>query len=78
MLSIFPVGDRGKLLGTKCVFIHQYLQIFGIKLNNYENFHSLEVVDRGSETQMGESLNCLISCCKVSVYKDWTYCLVIL
>ena len=33
--------------------------MFGLKLNKYENFQPLEVVDRGSETQLevGENLN---------------------
>ena len=45
-------------LGTKCVFKHQYFQIFGLKLNIC-NFHSLEVVGRGSDPQLqvGENLN---------------------
>ena len=44
----------------KCVFKHQHLQIFGLKLNEYMgNSHPLEVVGRGSETQLqvGENLN---------------------
>ena len=38
---------------------HQDLQMFGVTLNNTSNFHPLEVVDRGSETQLqvGENLN---------------------
>ena len=42
---------------------HQDLQISSIKLKkNMDNFHPLEVVDRGSETQLqvGENLNYLI------------------
>ena len=41
---------------------HQYLQMFGLKLNKYENCHTLEVVGRGSETQLkvGGNLNYLI------------------
>ena len=31
---------------------HQDLQMLGLKLNKYNNFHPLEVVDRGSETQL--------------------------
>ena len=31
---------------------HQDLQMFGLKLNKLSNFHSLEVVDRDSETQL--------------------------
>ena len=49
-------------MGTKCVFKHQNLQMFDLiclKQNNMHNFHPLEVVDRGSETQlqMGENQN---------------------
>ena len=40
----------------KCVFKHQHdqdSQTFVLKLNKYmSNFHPLEVVDRGSETQL--------------------------
>ena len=47
------------LSGLKCIFSDQYLQIFGHKLNNMSDFHPLEVVGRGSETQLqvGEILN---------------------
>ena len=36
--------------------------MFGLELNKYQYFHSLEVVGRGSETQLqvGENLNDLI------------------
>ena len=37
------------------MFNHQDLQLFGLKLNVWgpmNNFHSLEVVGRGSETQL--------------------------
>ena len=53
----------------KRVVKHQYLQIFvdfGLKLNklnkNMSNFHPLEFVGRGSETQLqvGANINCLI------------------
>ena len=33
----------------KCVFEHTYFQMFGL---NWSNFHPVEVVDRGSETQL--------------------------
>ena len=38
---------------------HQDLQIFGLKLKKLSIFHSLEVVGRGSETQLqvGENFN---------------------
>ena len=34
------------------MLIHQDLQMFSLKLNKYSNFQPLEVVDRGSETQL--------------------------
>ena len=43
----------------RCVFKHEDLQIFGLKIKkNTSNFYSLEVVGRGSETQLqvGENL----------------------
>ena len=36
----------------ECVFKHQKLQIVGFKLDKYDNFHPLEVVGRGGETQL--------------------------
>ena len=37
----------------KCLFEHQDLKMFGLKLNKYmKNFHPLEVVSRCSETQL--------------------------
>ena len=47
---IANLGKKG--LGTKCVFKHQDLQMVGPNLTNVSNFHPLEVVDRGSETQL--------------------------
>ena len=47
----------------KLVFQHQNLQMFDLKINKYKsNLHPLEVVGRGSETQLqvGENLNYLI------------------
>ena len=44
----------------KCAFKHQYLQMYSRKSNKYlSNFHPLEVVGRGSETQLqvGENVN---------------------
>ena len=40
------------------VFNHQYLQMIRLKLTNTTNFHPLEVVSRGSDTQrqVGENL----------------------
>ena len=54
---------KSLLLGTKLVFKHQDLLKFGLKLNNMSNFHPLDVVGRGSETQrqVGEKLICLFS-----------------
>ena len=44
------------------LFKHQDLQMFAIKLTNTSNFYPLEVVGRGSETQLqvGENLNDII------------------
>ena len=40
------------ILGTKGVFKHQDLQMFGLQIyTNMSNFHPLEVVGRGSEIQ---------------------------
>ena len=41
------------------MFKDQDLQMFGLKLNKMHNFHPLEVVGRGSGTQLqlGENLN---------------------
>ena len=38
---------------------HEDLLMFGLILNKYDSFHTLEVVGRGSETQLkvGEDLN---------------------
>ena len=46
----------------KCVCKHKYLQIRVLKLNKMCNFQVLEVVGRGSETQLqvAENLNYLI------------------
>ena len=48
------------VIGNETIaFKHQYLQMLGLKLNEYmDNFHPLEVVGRGSETQLqvGENL----------------------
>ena len=45
-----------------CVLKHQDLQMFSLKLNTLSNFHPLDVVGRGSETQLqvDENLNYLI------------------
>ena len=45
------------LFRIKCVFKHQYLQMFGLKLTNMNDFQPLEVVSCDSETQlqMGEN-----------------------
>ena len=43
----------------KCVLKHQDLQMFGFRLNKYRViFHQLEIVGRGSDTQLqvGENL----------------------
>ena len=36
---------------------HQNLQMFGLKLNNISNFHPLDVVGRGSESQLSVGAN---------------------
>ena len=43
----------------KCVSKHQDLQSLVLKLNKLSNFHTFEVVGRGSETQVqvAENLN---------------------
>ena len=59
VFDLFYSSIKSLLLGTKCVFKHQDLQKFGFKLNKYEYFQALGVVDRGSETQpqLLENLN---------------------
>ena len=49
-------------LGTKCVFKHRELQMFGLKLSKCEYVYPLEVVGRGNETQLigGEYLNIIM------------------
>ena len=46
----------------KWLFKQNDYQMFCLKLNKYQQFHPLEVVGRGSETQLqaGENLNYLI------------------
>ena len=46
-------------LGMKLAFKHQYLQSVDSNLTNMSIFHALEVVGRGSETQLQvvENLN---------------------
>ena len=46
------ITDYSKLLGIKWVFKHQDFKMFGLKLYKYSSFHPLEVVGRGSETQL--------------------------
>ena len=50
----------------ECVFQRQHLQLFCLKLNRtyMSNFQPLEVVGRGSETQLqvGENINKTIQC----------------
>ena len=42
--------ERGKsqLLGTKCFFRHQYLRMFGLKLNKYQSFSATGTTSCGS------------------------------
>ena len=55
---------KSLLFGIKCVFISYSFEnvLSHIKQNNMNNFHPLEVVDRGSETQLqvGEKFKCYI------------------
>ena len=48
---------KSQLLGAKCLFKNQYLQILDLKLNSY--FYLLEVVDRVIEKQfhLGKTYN---------------------
>ena len=52
---------KSLLLWNKRVSKHQHVQMLSVKLNK-SNLHSLEVVGRGSETQLqvGENLNDLV------------------
>ena len=57
--NLFFSSTKSLLLGVKCVSKHLNLQIFVIKLTNMSDFQPLEVVGRGSETQLqvAENLN---------------------
>ena len=58
------------ILAWLCRLTHQDVQMFDLKLSKYtSNFHSLEVVSRGSETQLqvGENLNDYISGLQVNI-----------
>ena len=59
MTHVASIQDIG-ILGLKCAFKHQDLLMFGLKYDY--NFQPLEVVVRGSETQLqlAENLNNLI------------------
>ena len=50
------------MLKIKCDINQQYLKSVHLHFSNLNNFHSLEVVDRVSETQLqvGENLNGII------------------
>ena len=53
VFNLFYLSTKSLLLGMKCVSKHQDSQIFGLQLNKYMgNFQPLEVVGRGSETQL--------------------------
>ena len=43
------IADQITVIGNLKVYKHKYFQIYGFKLNN---FYSLEVVGRKSETQL--------------------------
>ena len=49
------------VIGNEYDFKHRDLQTFASNCTHMNNFHPLEVVGRGSETQLqvGENLNCL-------------------
>ena len=53
----------------KWLFRNQDFQIFGPNKTNMSNFHPLEVVCRGSETQLqvGENYICLFSSLRANV-----------
>ena len=54
VFNLFYHQVKSELLRTKCMFKHQELQMIGLKVNkiNMSNVHLLEVVDRGSETEL--------------------------
>ena len=52
VIDMFYEQAKAQLLGTKCVFKHHDLHMSSLKLNKYDKFHPLEVVGRGSETQL--------------------------
>ena len=62
VLNSFYQQIRPMSLEIKCVFKHQYLQFLVLNETNTTNCHSLEVVGRGSETQLqgGENSNQII------------------
>ena len=53
--NLFNSQIKSQLLETKCVFKHQDLLIFGLKLNNMSDFYSIEVVYRCRQTQLSLS-----------------------
>ena len=51
--SSFDYPTKSVLLRIKWVFKNQELKTFCLKLNkHYSNFHTLEVVGRGGDTQL--------------------------
>ena len=53
VFNLFYQSTKSSLLGMKCVSKHEDLQIYVLKLNKYmTNLQPLEVVYRGSETQL--------------------------
>ena len=48
--NTFYLPFESLLLGTKCMFKQQHLQIFGLTLNKYYLLYPLEVVGRGFTT----------------------------
>ena len=42
IFNLFYLSIKSLILGKKCVFKHQDLQMFGLKLKKESNFHPLE------------------------------------
>ena len=59
VFNLFYKQVKTQLLGTKWVFKHQDLQMFGFKFTRMSNFHPLEIAGRyrDPQLQVGENLN---------------------
>ena len=77
--NLFYWRIKSLLLKTKWVFKHPVSQMFGLNLNKMWNFHSLEVVGRGSETHLKVSdffkLSALRDECSYGPFQVWIYSL---